>query len=67
MEWRGMKRLYSYFFDVWFQRRRVERLLESIYGKYLECSRSTKTTGCERSHGRERSPPSPPLHSHMTL
>jgi hypothetical protein len=50
-----------------FQRRRAEWLLESIYSKYLECSRSTKTTGCERSCARERSPLSLPLHTHMTL
>jgi hypothetical protein len=62
-----MERLHSYFFDVWFSWRRAERLLESINGKYLGCSRSTKTTGCERSRGRERSPPSPPFNSHMTL
>jgi hypothetical protein len=48
-------------FDVWFPQRRAERLLEFINGKYLGCSRSTKTTGCERSRGRKRSPHSPPL------
>jgi hypothetical protein len=62
-----MERLHSYFFMFGFQRRRAECLLESIYGKYLECSRSTKTIECERSCGHERSPPSPPLHTHMTL
>jgi hypothetical protein len=55
------------FFDVWFQRRRAKRLLESINDKYLGCSHSIKTIGCERSCRRERSPPSPPLHTHMTL
>ena len=62
-----MERLHSYFFDVWLPWRRAERLLESINSKYLGCSRSTKTTGCERSRVRERSYPSPPLNSHMTL
>ena len=38
-----------------------------INHKYLECSRSTKTTGCERSLGRERSPPSPTLYTHIAL
>jgi hypothetical protein len=62
-----MERLHSYFLMFGFQRRRAERLLESIYGKYLGCSRSTKTTRCERSHGCERFPPSPPLHTHIAL
>jgi hypothetical protein len=56
-----MERLHSYFFDVWLPWRRAERLLKFINSKYLECSRSTKTTGCEHSH------PSPPLNSHMAL
>jgi hypothetical protein len=60
-ERRGMKRLHSYFFDVWLPWRRAERLLESINSKYLGCSRSTKTTRCECSH------PFPPLNSHMAL
>jgi hypothetical protein len=55
------------FFYVWLPHRRAERLLKSINSKYLGCPRSTKTTGCERSRGRERSHPSPPLNSHMTL
>jgi hypothetical protein len=62
-----MERLHSYLFDVWFSWRRVERLLKSINDKYLGYSRSTKTTGCEPSRGRERSPLSTPLNSHMTL
>jgi hypothetical protein len=62
-----MERLRSYFFMFGFQWRRVEWLLKSIYGKYLGCSRSTKTIGCKRSCGRERSPPSLPLHVHMAL
>jgi hypothetical protein len=64
-EWR--KQLHSYFFYVWLPWRRAERLLKSINSKYLGCSRSTKTTGCDRSRGRERSYPYPPLNSHMTL
>jgi hypothetical protein len=56
-----MERLHSYFFDVWLPWRRAERLLESINSKYLGCSRSTKTTGCERSH------PSTPIHSTVIL
>jgi hypothetical protein len=66
-ERRGMDRLHFNFFHVWLPWRRAERLLESTNSKYLGCSRSTKTTGCERSHGRERSHPSPPLNSHMAL
>jgi hypothetical protein len=62
-----MEQLHSYLFMFGFQWRRTERLLESLYGKYLGCSRSTKTTGCECSRGCERSPPSPPLHTYMAL
>jgi hypothetical protein len=65
-ERREMEWLYSFFY-VWLPHRRAERLLKSINSKYLGCPRSTKTTGCERSRGRERSHPSPPLNSHMTL
>jgi hypothetical protein len=61
-----MERLHSYFLCL-VSTGRAERLLESINDKYLGRSRSTKTTGCERSRGREHSPPSSPHHSHMAL
>jgi hypothetical protein len=57
-EWNGSILIYFY---VWLPWRRAKRLLEFINSKYLGCSRSTKMTGCERSH------PSPPLNSHMAL
>ena len=63
-EWNGSILI---FFDVWFPWRRAERLLESINGKYLGYSHSTKTIRCERSRGREHSPLSTPLNSHMAL
>jgi hypothetical protein len=63
MEW-----FHSYFFFMFgFQRRRMEWLLESIYGKYLGCSRFIRTTRFECSRRRECFPPFLPLHTYIAL
>jgi hypothetical protein len=62
-----VERFHSYFFYIWFQRRRSKWLMKFIYNKYLGWSHSIKTIGCEHFYVRERSPPSLLLHSHTTL
>jgi hypothetical protein len=65
-----MERFHSYLFLFFFMfgfQRRMEWLLESIYGKYLGCSHFIRTTRFECSRRRECFPPFLSLHTYIAL